>query len=71
MTQLEKEGLVFQFLYQSSKIPSLEKRLPVEPDRLIRWIRGQEKIDDFQLNRCLRLFKSNRNTFDYLCSVVE
>ena len=68
MTQIENEGFVFQFL---RNVPGdvLCPTLPVEPDRLARWITGKEKIDGFRLKKALRLFGSDLDTYNYLCSL--
>lgn len=69
MTQMEKEGFVFQFL---RNVPGdvLCHFLPVEPERLTRWITGKEKIDEFRLEKALRLFDSDLDTFTHLCSLA-
>jgi hypothetical protein len=68
MTQMEKEGFVFQFL-RNLPLDSLCRALPVEPERLTRWIAGKEEIDGFRLKKALRLFGSDLDTFNYLCSL--
>ena len=68
MTQMEKEGFVFQFL---RNVPGdvLCHFLPVEPDRLARWINGKEKIDEFRLKKALHLFGADLEHFRYLCTL--
>lgn len=68
MTQMEKEGFVFQFL-RNLPVEPLCRALPVEPERLARWITGKEKIDEFRLKKALRLFGSDLDTCNYLCSL--
>ena len=68
MTQMEKEGFVFQFL---RNVPGdvLCPSLPVEPDRLARWILGKEKIDELRLKKALHLFGADLDIFRFLCSL--
>jgi hypothetical protein len=68
-------GLVFWYLYDTSRkyqeagYPPLEQYLPVEHDRLIRWIRDQEPIDDDRLEKALAAFDVDSDTYQFLCSL--
>ena len=62
-------GFVIQYLRQTSDPISLEHHLPIEPDRLLRWIRDEEPIDDLRLNKALKVFGVDRDTYDFLCTL--
>lgn len=66
-------GFIFSYLYRSSKFYQrngcLESFLPVEHDRLLRWIRDKEPIDDFRLNKALEAYGVDRDTYDFLCTL--
>ena len=62
-------GFVFQYLRQTSDPISLEHSLPVEPDWLLRWIRDEEPIDPTRLEKALKLFRCDRETYDFLCTL--
>ena len=62
-------GGVFQFLRLTGDPVSLERFLPVEPDRLLRWIRDEEPIDEARLEKALKKFGCDRETYDFLCTL--
>ena len=68
-------GLVFQFLRQTAPAlcrpdaPSLDRLLMVEPERILRWIRDQEPIDESHLVKALQIFETDRDVYDFLCAL--
>ena len=68
-------GLVFQFLRQTAPAlcrpdaPSLDRLLMVEPERILRWIRDQEPIDEYHLVKALKIFETDRDVYDFLCTL--
>ena len=62
-------GGVFQFLRLTSDPIPLESFLPVEPDRLLRWIRDKEPIDEARLEKALGKMNCDLETYAFLCTL--